>query len=250
MSKWSIAASWACVVLGSASVPSRAADASLGSDLSSRYIWRGINLSGGPVLQPYLDVAGLRVGPVPLGINVWANLNLDDWDGRLQSGQFSEVDLTLTAELPRGIKLGYIEYVFAIGGAGEPSRALEPSTRELFASWSHPMTVRPAAAFYYDFGSIDSGFLLVSLARDQTLTKKAAVEIQAEAGYAGESFARYYGGAKGGFYHYGVSGRLVIKLGEKGQLAGTVGFASSLDEEVLPRQDTRFFFGLGAAVAF
>jgi hypothetical protein len=42
----------------------------------------------------------------------------------------------------------------------------------------------------------------------------------------------------------------VVNLGEKARLAGAVGFASSLDEEVLPRQDTRFFFGLGAAVAF
>ncbi len=91
---------------------------------------------------------------MPLTFNVWGNVNLDDWDGQVPTDQFSEIDLTLTAELPKGFTLGYIEYAY-------PTATGDPSTREFFAGWSHEFSLAtPSVTLYYDVAEIDSGFLL------------------------------------------------------------------------------------------
>jgi hypothetical protein len=223
-------------------VPASAADATLTGDFYSAYIWRGLTFAKGPVFQPTLDVSGFSLGKVPLTVNVWGNFNLDDWNGQLQKNQFSEVDFTLTAELPKGFSVGYIEYVFTVG---------EPSTRELTAAWSHEFAVAtPTVTFYYDVEQIDSGFLLLALERELALSAKAALTLKGEAGYAGDSFATYYAGEKGGFYHYNLSSKLSYKLGEKGSIWGTVGYADGFDRTILPKQDARFYGGISASYNF
>jgi hypothetical protein len=237
-----------CVaVLSAATVVSAvagaAADVSAAVDVNSAYVWRGITFSKGGVVQPSLDVSGIKLGQVGLGVNVWSNFNLTSWNGRVQSGQFSEVDLTLTASLPKGFKAGYTEYIFAVGGMTKPGPE-EPSTRELMASWSRAMAVTPTLSVYYDIEQIKDVFLLASLARRFELTKKAAATLTAEGGYTGGKFARYYAGAKGGLYHFNVTGRISCQLREKLTLSGLVGYADGFDRAVLPKQDARFYYGL------
>jgi hypothetical protein len=224
-----------------------AADVSAATDLSSAYVWRGITFADGGVVQPSLDVSGMRIGGVGLGVNVWSNFNLGSWDGRVQRGQFSEVDFTLTATLPSGFKAGYIEYVFAVGGTTNPAAA-EPSTRELMASWSRAMSVTPTVTLYYDVEQIKDFFLLVSLARSTEISKKTSATVTAEAGYAGKKFAQYYGGTKGGLYHYSLSGRVSYKVNEKLRVTGVVAYTDGLDRDVLPRQDARLYCGLNLAI--
>ena len=75
----------------------------------------------------------------------------------MPKGQFSEIDLTLNAELPKGFSIGYIEYVYPTG---------DPSTREGYAAWSHEFSfVTPTVTLYYDVAEIDSGFLGSARAR-------------------------------------------------------------------------------------
>jgi hypothetical protein len=207
---------------------------SVTSDVNSAYVWRGITFAKGGVWQPALDVSGIKVGQVKLGLNVWTNFNLSTWDGAVQKGQFSEVDFTLGAELPGGFKASYIEYVFAVGGNVDFVAAPEPSTRELMAGWSHDFAVTPTVCLYYDIEAIKSPFLLVSLARQQKLNDKASVTFQAEAGLAGTKFAEYYGGTKGGLYHYAVSARGSYQATEKVGLSALVGYSGGFDKDVLP----------------
>jgi hypothetical protein len=231
----SLAAAAALALLSSTA---SAAEATITADTYSGYTWRGITFAGGSVVQPSLDVTGL--GPVT--VNVWSNFNLDDWDGKLHSKAFSEVDFTLNAKLPRGFNAGLIEYVFTVG---------EPSTHEVSAGWGGEFSVvNPTVTAYYDFGQVDSGFLLVGLAREFALSKKASLGFKAEAGWAGKGFAVYYGGTKGGPYHYNVSGKLSCKVGEKGILAGTVGYTSGFDRDILPKQDVELYGGVNLSYGF
>jgi hypothetical protein len=223
-------------------VPAFGADATFSTDFNSAYVWRGLTTTKGLVFQPALDVSSLAIGKVPLTFNVWGNVNLDDWDGQVPKGQFSEIDLTLTAELPKGFTLGYIEYAYPTG---------DPSSREFFAGWSHEFSLAtPSVTLYYDVAEIDSGFLLVGLERELALGEKAAVVLKGEVGYAGEEFATYFGGEKGGFYQYNLSGGLSFKLGEKGSIVGTVGYTDSLDHAVLPEQDVDFYGGVSLSYSF
>ena len=87
-----------------------AADVTGGVDFASAYVWRGITFNDGMVAQPYLDVASAG-----FGINIWGNMDIDDYDNTLDSGEFSELDLTLSYGFsldPVDVRLGYIEYLF------------------------------------------------------------------------------------------------------------------------------------------
>jgi hypothetical protein len=222
------------------------ADVTASADFNSAYVWRGITFANGGVVQPALDISGIKIGKVGLGVNVWANFNPGSSEGRVRQGQFSEVDLTLTASLPSGFKVGYIEYIFAIGNAPEPVvRPIEPSTRELMISWSRTMAVTPTVSFYYDVEQIDAPFLVLSLARRVDLSKKAAATFTAEAGYTGEKFAQYYEGSKGGLYHFNLTGRVSYQVRDKLSLSGFLGYADGFDRTVLPKQDARLYLGLG-----
>lgn len=218
--------------------PAFAAEATLAGDLWSAYKWRGLTFAGGPVLQPSLDVSGLG----PLTVNVWGNFNLGDWDGRLREGQFSEVDFTVTARLPRGFTIGYVEYVFTVG---------EPSTRELTAAWSREYAaLTPTVSLSYDVEQIDSGFLLLSLQRDAELSERLSLALKAEVGYAGDGFATYYGGERGGLYHFALTARLTRRLGDEGSVSGAIGYADGFSREVLPRPEARLYGGVSLSRSF
>ncbi len=101
------------------------ADVTAAVDVNSAYVWRGITFNDGVVVQPSVDVAAGN-----FGFNVWGNLDVDDYDDTLDSGEFSEIDLTMTYAFeagPVGLTAGYIEYLFPttdVGGA--------EGTREIF----------------------------------------------------------------------------------------------------------------------
>jgi hypothetical protein len=69
-------------------------------------------------------------------------------------------------------------------------------------------------------------------------------------GFAGDGFATYYGGEKGGFYQYDLSGALSYKLGEKGGIQGTFGFVDAFDHAILPKQDADFYGGVSLSYSF
>lgn len=80
-----------------------AAEAEVGADVASAYVFRGVTYNDGAVFQPYLSVSELPIEWLPLEFGVWANLDIGDNDGTLKEGEFSEVDLLVTYPLPLGI---------------------------------------------------------------------------------------------------------------------------------------------------
>ena len=76
---------------GLASTPAMAAEATAALDINSAYVWRGQTFNDGVVLQPSIDVAAEN----GLGINVWGNYDIGDYNNTLDEDEFSEIDLTV-----------------------------------------------------------------------------------------------------------------------------------------------------------
>ena len=70
-----------------AATPVMAASATAAVDINSAYVWRGITFNDGLVIQPSIDVAADN----GLGINVWGNYDIDDYDNTLDDKEFSEI---------------------------------------------------------------------------------------------------------------------------------------------------------------
>lgn len=105
-----------------------AADATVGLDLVSAYVFRGSTFNDGPVLQPGLTINNFKLNektPLPLTLGVWANMDLDDYGDTLDEGEFSEVDFNASYALPKltdklGWSIGYCEYMYP--GAADNDR--------------------------------------------------------------------------------------------------------------------------------
>ncbi len=227
-----------------------AADPSVGLDFYSAYVWRGLTLQDTPVLQPWVDLSGIPLGKgASLGLNVWANLPSHDVreDGQLrcEGGAFSEFDATLTLSLPKGFKAGFIEYTLPTTLAGN-----EADTGEIFAGWTGSFGVNVSANAYYDVQAADGFYGSIGVAREFALLPKLTTTLEAQAGAASKSFAAYCGGTKAGLFNYSLTGKLSFAPSEKIALGITLGYAGSLDRDVLPEQPVSFYGGLTASISF
>jgi hypothetical protein len=215
-----------------------AADATAGVDFASAYVWRGITFNDEMVAQPYLDVTSGG-----FGFNVWGNLDIGDYDDTLDSGEFSEVDLTLSYAFdldPVDITLGYIEYLFPAGAEG---------TREVFLGFSMDL----AAGFsmgvtgFYDFDEVDDYYINASLGYAYDLGENLALGLEAGAGYAGDDASA---GKDSGFHEYLLSADLAYGLTESVEVSAFIAWVDNFDDDVLPDQDTDLFGGVGISVGF
>jgi len=223
--------------------------AEAGVDFNSAYLWRGLVFNDGWVAQPWLDLANLRVGRVPVEINLWSNFNHGDFGGTLPKNRFSEVDLTVSAELGAGFSAGFVQYIY-VGQEGEDPEERTPGTGEVSLSWSKEGILAPTLTLFYDMEEVDGAFFLATLSHTFPLGDKASLELTGELGAASDAFARYYSGTKGGLHEYGATVRFNLQATDRLRLTATAGYAGSLDRDVLPTQATKFYAGWAIAFGF
>jgi uncharacterized protein (TIGR02001 family) len=138
--------------LAAVAIDAGAVETSFSADagLNSRYVWRGILLTDGAVLQP-----GITFGAEGASVNVWGSMDLADANG--MAGEFNEVDYTLDYSFAAGerasVSVGAIAYTF-------PNTAFE-STTELYAGASFDVPGSPSITLYRDVDLIEG--LYVSL---------------------------------------------------------------------------------------
>ena len=140
---------------------------------NSAYVWRGLTFNDGLVLQPSMDV---RQGG--FAFNVWGNLDLDDYNGAVDDGEFSEVDLTASYTKTLGpveASLGVIEYLFP-GGAD--------ATTELFAglSWGFAPGLSAATQFFYDVDQVEDYYLSLGLGYEYSLSETTTLALGGSVG--------------------------------------------------------------------
>jgi len=132
-------------------------------DVMSNYVWRGIRLSDGLVVQPSV---GIAYGA--FSTNLWAN-----WDKK--TGDHNETDLTLDYALSfdkLGVNAGYIYY----GVTGL-------NTQEVYVAVSYDTILKPKLTLYYDIEEGNGGFAVLSVAQTFNLTKDIPLNLGASAGY-------------------------------------------------------------------
>ena len=222
-----------------------AADVTTAVDVNSAYVWRGITFNDEVVVQPSLDVTSGG-----FGLNVWGNLDVGDYNNTLDSGKFSEVDLTARYSLQAGpicLTGGYIEYLFPTTDSGGAE-----ATREFFLDASvKPLDgVTTGLASYYDVGQIHSYYLNPYVGYGMDIGSGVHMNLRAAAGYAGKDFVTAYGGQQSGFFDYNLSLALGYSIAKNVSVTGRLGYADSINRNVLPEQDVNFYGGVGAAVTF
>ena len=237
------------LLIGLAATPVLAADATAAIDINSAYVWRGQTFNDGVVIQPSIDVAAKN----GLGINVWGNYDIGDYDDTLDSNEFSEIDLTLSYSKTFGkldLGVGVISYLFPAGGS---------ETAELYLSLGMPIIGGLSAGLniYYDIDALDGfSYANLSLGYAYDINDKLNLEAGGAIGYAGNDFAKAAGGEDGGLYDYSLSVSLGYAISEAWSASAKVSYINALDDKNLKEVkdggllDTNTVYGLSVAYAF
>jgi uncharacterized protein (TIGR02001 family) len=212
-----------------------AAEASAGVDVASAYVFRGVTFNDGLVAQPYLEVSGL-----PIDLGVWANFDIDDYDGAANDGQFSEIDLYASYAVPIeafDLSIGYTEYTYP-GSGGDPEVTLGAmgeaeaegtfgeSDREVSVSAGLDVPLAPSVGVYYglDGGIEDDMYVEASVGHDIEMDE-VSLSLGATVGYVNPDADD----AEDGFSHYTVSASLSYAM-----LSAGVTYIGQIDDDVLP----------------
>jgi uncharacterized protein (TIGR02001 family) len=193
-----------------------AADVDLTVDVASAYVFRGDTFNDGPVVQPGLEVAL----PYGLSVGVWGNIDIDDYDGALEKGQFSEIDVYVSYALPIDlvdISIGYTEYTYPSGGGD--------ADREVGISLGYDLDVLEVGlgAFYGVDGGIEKSlYVELSAGTSYELAEGLSLDLGATVGYLNPDE-----GASG-FSGYSVSAGLSY-----GIIGASVTYFGQIDDEVL-----------------
>ncbi|MCF7837783.1 MAG: TorF family putative porin [Candidatus Marinimicrobia bacterium] len=199
-----------------------AAEVEVNVDAASAYVFRGVTLNDGMVLQPSVEVAGF---PVPLTVGVWGNFDLDDYDGALTENQFSEVDwyasyavaLTEKAE----VAAGYTEYTYP-GAEGD-------ADREASLGLALDLPLAPSLTVYYGLdGAVRKDLYIEAAVEHGVEVGEVALTAGATVGYLDPEAAE----AESGFANYTVS------LGASYGIVSVTGtYIGQIDDEVLTDED-------------
>jgi len=198
------------------SVPAvKAAEASVGLDVKSAYVFRGVTLNENVVAQPYLEVSGL-----PIDLGVWANFDVESDDARgYTDSQFSEVDIYGSYSLPIeavDASIGYTEYTY-------PNGDLE-ADREVSLSVGLDVPLAPSVGVYYglDGGIEENIYAQLGIGHDIELSEAIGLSLGGVVGYLNPD------SGEDGFSHYELSASVSYDF-----LSVGVAYIDQIDDDVL-----------------
>jgi len=212
-----------------------AAEASATLDLASAYVFRGATFNDGLVAQPGLEVSGM-----PVTVGVWGNVDIDDYDGALDEGQFSEVDLYASYDLPMpegcllGLSVGYTEYLYPgfggavletdVDGKAVAAAVQGESDREFSLSAGLDLPLSPSVTVYYGVagGLEDSVYVEGAVGHGFTIAEKVSLDLGALVAYSSPD------AGEDGFSHVEASASLGYSVFSAG-----VTYIGQIDDEVL-----------------
>lgn len=223
-----LAAAIAAALGAPATVEAGETSAGAEAALMSAYVWRGQVLNDEPVVQP-----AVTVGAAGFALNFWGNLNLTD--NVNASGEFSEVDITLSyaPSLPIdawSLDMGVSHYTFpntiVETEAGAEAAA---DTTELYAGVSREGVITPSLTVYYDFNQVDGFYLVGSLsyaAPLERLHEALSLELEFATGYGDGDYNQAYFGIDSSKVNDGlVSATLGYAANENLSLSGILAYS-------------------------
>ena len=130
-----------------------------------------------------------------LAFNTWGNMDLTDDNANPESGldptgEFTELDVTLSYDLPLdgpvGLTLGFIQYSFPASGA--------PGTRELLATVSAKAPLAPTLSVYADIDEAEGWYATFGLSHSVELGGSLSLGLLATLGAATDKYNAFYFG--------------------------------------------------------
>ncbi len=196
----------------------RAAEVEITGDFASSYVFRGATFNDGAVFQPGVSVSGL-----PISFGVWGNLDIDDYDDTLESGEFSELDLAASYGIPVDVvelEIGYTEYTYPQGGGD--------ADREAYVSIGKDVILAPSAAVYFgiDGGIAEDIYVELGLGHTFELGDAVELELSAALGYLDPSEG------ESGFSHVDIAAGVSYSIFSAG-----VTYVGQIDDDVLADVD-------------
>ena len=199
-------------------------------DFASAYVFRGVTLNNGLVIQPGAEVSGFLLPEEygSLAVGIWANYDLDDEDG--DGSDFSEVDYYISYSLPieaLDVSVSYTEYDYPGGGPADKEVALslgkELGTNGLYAS---------VTANYGVGGAVDeSWYIQGALDYEKELSDKLTGSLGATIAYA------LIDEGSDGLSDATASAGLSYALSDNWSISGGLTYIAQLDEDVLSDAD-------------
>jgi hypothetical protein len=206
----------AAALLALVSAPAvRAAEATVGVDVNSAYVFRGITFNEGFVAQPYLEVSGL-----PIDIGVWGNFDIESDEARgYDDSQFSEIDIYGSYTLPVeevDASIGYTEYTYPTGDLD--------ADREISLSLGLDTILAPSLGIYYglDGGIEENVYLEAGVGHDVAINEDVGLSLGALIGYLDPKEG------EDGFHQYALSAALSYQFVSLG-----VTYYGQVDDDVL-----------------
>ncbi|PCH75861.1 MAG: hypothetical protein COB98_07925 [Flavobacteriaceae bacterium] len=113
-----------------------------GADIVSRYVWRGLELSDAPAIQPYLEFS-------------YNNLTLGAWASYETAGQVVGQEFDIYASYSFGnFSINFTDYSFPIDGATDNYFQMKTHVGEIMVSYDNtdkfPLTITAGANIYND----------------------------------------------------------------------------------------------------
>jgi len=223
----------------SVAVAAQAADVSTTVDFASAYVFRGVTLNNGLVMQPGAEISGFPIdeayGSVAIGI--WGNYDINDEDR--DGSDLSEIDYYISYTLPietMDVSVAYTEYTHDKQGV-ETDKELNLTVGSaigedgLYASF---------AANYGVGGYVNSSWYLqgaldYEIELSDALTASAGVTVAyviSDGDYADWGIADGFGDATG-------SVGLAYALNDNWSISGDLTYIAQIDDDVLPNGDRR-----------
>jgi uncharacterized protein (TIGR02001 family) len=228
--------------------PVSAADVTAAAEINSAYVWRGQTLNDGLVVQPSVDITkgGFR-------LNVWGNLDIEDYDDQYDSGEFSEVDITASYVYKLNtvdLGLGYIEYLYP-----KTDRSGQSGTREIYGSLGVPLPfgVSLALDLYWDIDEVSDIYINLGFDYSYAFTKQLSLGAGVSIAYAGDEYC--YDDSAGLYdYNFSLSGSFAID--EALSVSAFIKYTDSMDDDNLKdlnragSLDVNFYYGIGVSYDF
>ncbi len=238
------------LLVGPAAV--NAADVTIGADVASSYVWRGITINEDAVIQPSVLVEH----DSGFALEVWANFDLGDDDGAFAERQFSEInfDISYTLDLDvASVTLGYIEYMFpgygdaAVSEDGDVS-VVAAADRDIYVSLGTDVEgLGLSLTLYQNVAASDATYIVLAADYGYEVIDDLTLGINGSIAWGGKGATA---SGKDGMHDYliGLTADYAVLDGlDVGLFANYVG---SLDTDVLPSEAVREDFVFGAGVYY
>jgi len=250
MKNWKFCSALVLVSLLGTMFSASAADVTAGVDLNSAYVWRGITLNDGTVIQP-----SLLLSKKAFEVYFWGNINIDDYDGTLETDEFSEIDIDISyaAELAGlSVKIGVVQYLYPNDGSiisTNGDAVAQSGTGEVYAQLSRELGkgISLSLDAFYDFDEVKDGYGRLTLKHDGTLGDGVLVTTGASVGVAGRETTAT---GEDGLHEYEVFIKLAYATKSGIGVSASIAYTDTADEDVLVEQDTDVYGGVGIKYLF